>query len=105
MASAAVKGGPRAASALCIALQLLFLIEHAFVPISAFNVPSASTTRVSVLIPPSSLTSPHRTIQQSALFSTDDNTNLGVIDLTEEDDDDESSSSTNAPPQQQMAPF
>jgi len=105
MASTTVKAVPTAASALFIALELLFLIEHAFLPISAFTLPSESTARVSVIIPSPSLTSPHRTIQQSALFSTDDNTNLGVIDLTEEEDDDESSSSTNAPPQQQMAPF
>jgi hypothetical protein len=106
MASTTVKAVPTAASALFIALELLFLIEHAFLPISAFTLPSESTARVSVIIPSPSLTSPHRTIQQSALFSTDDNTNLGVIDLTEEEDDDGSSSPTNtAPPQQQMAPF
>ena len=129
MAMAASKGAPHAAASLCIALKLLFLIEYALLPGSAFIIPSAAmaTARISVIPSRPSLVSVspspplqsraavqesqheyRRAISTSALFSTgdDDSNNLGVIDLTDEDDDDNSSSPTHTTPQQQQqAPF
>jgi hypothetical protein len=126
MAMAASKGAPHAAASLCIALKLIFLIEYALLPGSAFIIPSASmaTARISVIPSRPSLVSPspppplqsravvqesqheyRRAISASALFSTgdDDSNNLGVIDLTDEDDDDNPQPTT--PQQQQQAPF
>ena len=114
VAMASSKGAPVAAS-LFITLQLIFLlIELAVLPTSAFTVPSALTTRISVLIPPLPHARGGVVVQQrpSELYSTENdngNNNLGVIDLTEDDDDNygnDSSSPTNTAPQQtQTAPF
>jgi hypothetical protein len=120
---ASSKGAPAAASSLVIALQLLFLFEHALIPNSAFIVPSALTTWMSAPIPSQALLTSlqpragvlvpqhFRNTSPSALSSIGDDgsNNLGVIDLTEDDYDDENfkSSPTKTTPQlqQQTAPF